>query len=269
MKYPHLTPYSLVAGSIGVVEIAAPLTTRFSPNTHLATVYEELGGPPFYDFFCLVCDEQRLYGYLAGDDDLLSTSVSTAGEAAHPITADLLVSASTPLLDLPELFLKHYFFFILSGHEVTHVVSFQDMDSLPMKLCLFSLFLELESKLLALFSVDTARLQRYLSALSPNRLKKAQDLCEMKYTNQIPENILLCTTFIDKKEMILRAPELASKLHFPNKDELGRTFKRIENVRNQIAHGDSVISVLPTPQHFNDFVNELRAIISSIGLQGE
>lgn len=265
MKYPHSTPYLLVAGSISVVEIATPLTIRVSPRTNLAAVLEELTMSPQNDWFCLVRDELRLYGYLAMDDDAFQAPLEgTAGERATPITADLMVAASTSLLDLPALFLKNYFFFILTGNEITHVVSFQDMDRLPMKLCLFSLVMELESKLLELLSTDRASLERYLSCLSSDRLKKAQDLCKMKYKDGTPERLLLCTTFIDKKQILRQVPELASRLPFRSNNEIDRVFKRIENVRNQIAHGDSVIAVLSTPEEFNDYVNELQGIIVAL-----
>ena len=80
------------------------------------------------------------------------------------MTADQMVAASTSLLDLPALFLRTYFFFVLTGNEITHVVSFQDMDRLPMKLCLFSLVMELESKLLESLSMDSENLERYLGS---------------------------------------------------------------------------------------------------------
>ena len=69
MKYPHSTPYLLVAGSISVVEIATPLTMRVSPTTKLVAVHEELMMSPQNDWVCLVRDEQRLFGYLVTDDD--------------------------------------------------------------------------------------------------------------------------------------------------------------------------------------------------------
>jgi len=267
VKYPHSTPYLLVAGSISVVEIATPLTTRVLPTMKLDGILEELMTKPVDDWFCLVCDEQRVYGYLTLDDNAFTSPIEgwrTAGESATPITADIMVAASTSLLDFPALFLKNYFFFILTGNEITHVVSFQDMDKLPMKLCLFSLVMELESKLLELLSIDSASLERYLGYLSPDRLRKAQDLCKMKYKGETLERLLLCTTFIDKKQILRQVPEFAGKLPFRSNNEIDRAFKRIENVRNQIAHGDSVITVLSTPEEFSEYVNELKGIIVAL-----
>lgn len=84
----------------------------------------------------------------------------------------------------------------------------------------------------------------YLQSLGVS--PEAQDLGKIKYKDETPEKLLLCTTFIDKKRIIRQVPKLASRLPFRSNNEDDRAFKRIENVRNQIAHGDSVISVLST-----------------------
>jgi len=266
MKYSRSTPYLLLARSIGVTEIADPPTLRVSPETSLGAVLEELSTCGESDPWCLVRDEQRVYGWLVQEDDVFfqGSLDSAAGEEATPIIPEVMLSASTSLLELPALFLKHYCYFVLTGNEITHLVSFQDMDRLPMRLCLFSLVMQLESKLLELLSIDWSSLERYLACLPPARLKKAQDLCREKYKHETPPRLLLCTTFVDKKQLLRHVPGIMSKLPFHSKNEIDQAFKRIETVRNQIAHGDSVMLVLSSPEKFSDFIDELQGIIAAL-----
>ena len=64
----------------------------------------------------------------------------------------------------------------------------------------------------------------YLQSLGVSQ--EAQDLCKIKYKDETPEKLLLCTTFIDKKQIIRQVPKLASRLPFRSNNEVDRAFKR-------------------------------------------
>ncbi|MGA9756588.1 MAG: hypothetical protein WBV23_15745, partial [Desulfobaccales bacterium] len=147
---------------------------------------------------------------------------------------------------------------------ITHVMTYADLDKLPMKLCLFSLFLELESQIIDLLLSNYSLIEQYFKYLPPLRLEKAKKLCKDKYKDSTPTRLLLCTTFVDKKEILKRDPMLQTKLPFESKHKGDLFFKLIENVRNQIAHSDSILQYLKTPSEFNQFINELQSLTASI-----
>ena len=278
MKELALSHYRLIANAINVVEIATPLRSSVPSQEQLETVWKEfMMVDPLVDNLRLVRDDDHIHGYLNLFESFESPLAGTAGERAIPITAGLIVSASTPLLDMPLLFKKHYFFFVLTRNEITHSVSFQDMDKLPMKLCLFSLLMELEARILELLMLNNyghrsrPPIERYLEYLSKERLEKARNLCQRKYGRESPVGMLHCTTFIDKKQILRRDPEISGMLPFDSKREFDRFFKRVEDVRNQIAHSDSIIAhtdstihTLTTPERFHSFVVGLERLVAAI-----
>lgn len=266
----------MIANAIGVIEIATPLRPDFSPKELLVAAWEEWmeteGLDPNLECFRLVQDHERVHGYLDVFKSFESPLEGTVAERAMPITPGMIVSASTPLLEMPPLFEKHYFFFVLFHHAITHFVSFQDMDRLPMKLCLFSLLMDLEARILQVLTGGSpSTVQQYLGYLSKGRMEKARSLCEMKYDRESPVALLQCTTFIDKKQILRKDPVLFSKLPFESKRELDRFFKQAEDVRNQIAHSDSVIAhpsssihTLRTPEEYSRFVIDLERLIAAV-----
>jgi hypothetical protein len=258
----QLSHYEVIANSFSIVEISDPIKVIANPNESLETVYEKFTEEeiqnPAENPIILVRDDNRIYGYLDFFDDFDSPKEMLAGEEATPINPDQLVPSAMSLLDLPSLFEKHYFFFVLTQNNISHFVSFQYLDKLPMKLCLFSLFMELEAKMLDLFMLKPEYIETLLHFLSNSRLQKAKALCKRKYKKESPKRLLHCTTFTDKKRMLIQSCEI-SKLPF-EKHETDNLFERIEEVRNRIAHSDSIIEFLKTPEVFNKFLSDLRKI---------
>ncbi|MBI3761579.1 MAG: hypothetical protein HY260_06920 [Chloroflexi bacterium] len=261
--------YETVARAFQVLDIAAPLRAFQPPDAQLGEVWEELTAEDPVGF-CLIRDSERIYGFFAFDDDVfLAPLEGIASDKLTQITPDQIVSGSMSLLDLISLFRRHYFFFVLTRNDLTHVVSFQDLDNLPVKLCLFSLLMALEAEIVDLLAASGS-IEQHLSLLPEGRLNKAKQLCGDKYgADRITaDKILLCTTFIDKKTMLLRSPALSSRLPFQSKNAAERFFKRTESLRNQIAHSDSIFTVLNSPDEFDGFVSELRQVSEALsGLQ--
>jgi hypothetical protein len=111
-----------------------------------------------------------------------------------------------------------------TSNSINHIVTFQDLDKLPVKLCLFSLFMQLEHEILRLLEYS-GFVEKYLSLLSQKRYNKALELCRMKYGDK--ENlysILQCTNFTDKKTIIRKSPNIFRQLPFRSKTELDSFF---------------------------------------------
>ncbi len=262
--------YETVATAFQVVDIATPLRARVSPDDTVLDAVVEINAnaESSDDEFCLIRDEHKIYGYIAIDfifdeaaEKLDGPSNGRAGDYCTPITADQIVAGSLPLLDLIPLFRQRHFFCVLTRNDITHLVSFSDLDKLPVKLCLFALITALESELIGVFTDPGRNTRDYLRHLSVDRIQKARHLCKVKYS-QRPERrnlnqpdgyndqqILLCTTFSDKVTILLNSPHPP----FANIPDLKPFFDRAHDLRNRIAHSDSILSVLKTPLEFDQF----------------
>jgi len=259
----HRVHYEVVSGAFTVIDIAEPVRLSVSREEPIEVVNEKFMDRS--DWCCLVREGLCIPGFLTFDDDAFSSPLSgSAGEKATPLTPDLIVASSLPLLELVPLFKRHYFFFVLEQADITHVVSFQDLDKLPMKLSIFALFLELETRMIELITQQPFGTEHYLRYLPKNRYAKAKKLCIKKYKEENPQRLLLCTTFSDKKEMLLRDPQLVTKLSFPSKSGCDSLFNHIERVRNQIAHSDSIMRELDSPERLDTFICEVRDLIQRL-----
>ncbi len=263
--------YELIASSFTACSIAQPIKMVFPPDIPLTSIFDEsfnynvLGE----DWCILIRDNNTTYGYFYYTDlgDLYCNNQplkKVAREKILPIKPEIIVPESLPLLELVPLFEKSNFFFVLTRNEITHVVSFYDLDKLPFKVSLFSLFMELESQFIELLTIDHSKIEKYLNLLSEQRLNKAKNLCLKKYKKETPYKLLLCTTFIDKKEIFIKSHDLKDKSPFESKNKGNKFFKKVEDVRNQIAHSDSLLEILGVPSELNKFINDLSNLISVI-----
>lgn len=220
----------------------------------------------------LVRDETTIYGYVDVIGDLFemlgdpNIPVITTAKA---IPANQIVSAETPLLDLLPLFPQHFFFFLLQRNEFVGVVSYVHVDRPPLQLCLFALILELEAAMLHCLMRDRPRVTHYLSLLKADRRERAEKLARLKRRNKNPAGVLECTTLIDKTNMILKS-ELASSLEAARTEETPQRFlSRVEAVRNEIAHGGSVLQILRDPKDLVSFTEKLQRIISILASESD
>lgn len=262
----RLSYFEVVLNTFTVFDIAVPLTVFVRPDESLEDVSERFleaqieQGPDAW--FCLILDDEQVVGYLALDSEVFfpdrESGGFTARQAAEPIGIDQVVPGSMKLLDLVPLFEQHYFFFVLSRNSLTHVVTFQDLDKLPMKLAMFSLFLQLEGLMIDHLSNVSRGIERLFKSLNLRRQDKARELCRLKYREETAKKLLLCTTFVDKKEMMKVDGLLYDLLRFPSKRKVDRFFHSVEEVRNLIAHSDSILSILESPSSMHQFLTDLQ-----------
>jgi hypothetical protein len=269
MPKRELSHYEIVANSFRVVEISRPIEVIAHPDDSLESVGESaMESDPVLNDIILVKDNTRIYGYLDFFDEVDVSLEENAGEIAHPIAPDQIVPSSMPLIELLPLFEKHYFFFVLTRNDISHVVSFRDLDELPMKLCLFTLIMELEAKMLNLFMRESEKeLEDLLHSLPAPQLNKAKDLFKRSYKDkkESPSGLLRCTSFADRSLLLRQSPEIHNKFQFEGTHEMDIFFETARKIRNQIAHSSSIIKLLASPKVFNKFVFDLRRINNVMG----
>jgi len=255
--------YQIAINAFTVLDVADPITRRVDTAYNaIAAMADDLVS---MDDFSLVLDKGHVAGYVTLEDFQDLSDEMTVGQFVNPINPDQIVPVSTPLLEMLPLFEKHYFFFGLHKNEITHAISFNHVDTLPTKLCLFALFMELESEMMKRLTISPEKdIGQYLHHLSDARVAKARELCKLKYKKEQPHKVLLSTTIIDKINIFFSDHDLLVCLPFKSRSEGEHFFGKVERMRNQIAHGDSILSVINNPSGLNGFINNLRPVISSI-----
>jgi hypothetical protein len=264
--------YETVATAFEVLDIAEPLVTTAPPDWTVQDVMFTIAedtAEHSENWIALIRDDQTILGYV--DNEFIWDEPGkkfdgpidgTAGEYCRRITADQIVASNLPLLDLIPLFQEHFFYFVLNGNDLTHTVSFLDLNKLPVKLCLFALLTGLEAELIRLLSRSRVETETHLRGLPEQRLRSARDWCRTHYKDKLitPERILQATSLSDKVTMVLGEPAFLSALPFADKSQAEDFFAALRELRNRIAHSDTIMSESSTPATFIQMLSELRNV---------
>lgn len=287
MKKSLVKNYETIANAFKVIDISNPIYLISKPEENSIDVVMKLTEPSnellqlidndinqeeiwremdkIEDRFCIVRDRTQSFGYIEMTSNFDKNK--TAKDIAKYILPEKIVPGNMSIIDLIPLFKNSYYFFVLVGNKIDNVVTFSDIDKLPVKLSLFSLFMQFESELIDFLINDPKKNKIFVSILKnerPTRYDKAIDLCKIKYGNNITnKNLIFCTTFIDKKFILEKDGELFHKL-FSNKKEADHFFNILEKVRNQIAHSDSIVTILKNPVELINFLDILKNIILNL-----
>ena len=262
--YKTCENYNIIANSFKVSDISEKINVVVPPSYTKAEVFEELSLSDNSDWFCLVKDSFRTYGYFALDYGLDNNLEQLAGETAVPISTDIIVPNLTSLLDIVDMFLKNYYFVVLQKNQIYDVVCFKDLDKLPFKLCVFSLITELEANMIKLICDSGKPIEYYFKNLTKKRQEEIVKLCTIKFEKFGYYEMLISSNFIDKKNMIEKDDRLVAILGFSSKQKMKDFFGRILNVRNSIAHSDSIINHLNTPEKLKEFIDQLQLLIENL-----
>lgn len=285
-----------IANSFTVKEIASPVLS-VNPDWTEVDLARKLNYPASFDALVIVNEENRHLGYVALSGEVrAAVGLIQLGfvhgkprllkDIAKPITTEMLFSSNTPLLDAIPLFKKNQRFFLLTKNQITHTVTFQDVDKLPFKLSLVTLTIELESQILKLFDAlslkcayadDPMILPKFLYNLPERKLKLAKNLWKRKYkgesdygkiTNpikQVPWDVLRCTYFSDKVLMLGMLGTASSLLSlsdlgFSGKKEFSKFSETIRELRNEVVHGGSILRVVERPSQLSEVIKKVRSL---------
>ncbi|HZK93585.1 MAG TPA: hypothetical protein VFC67_05210 [Prolixibacteraceae bacterium] len=154
------------------------------------------------------------------------------------ITPASILSSDTSLLDSITAFetVSGPFFLILQGNQFIGWLSYKDLHKQPLRLCLFSMLINLERMLL---EVALKNSKESFKKMPENRLKKAQELYKLKKFNftqsgdYYTSNLMECTNMIDKFTIAQNTQSVVEMVPVLKNDHLCR---KAEMLRNEIAH---------------------------------
>ncbi len=271
MEQYNPSTYQRISNLLTVKDIADSIKISVSSTItvgELYKLYEQFG--LFYNEYCLVKDDNEITSCLAIENVLDDLELDDEiADSIWPISPSMLISASTPLIDLPRLFEKTSDYFLITNAEITHSVSYRHLDKLPMRIVLFSLFMELDDGLLECLRMHSKKSDLILAinGLPPYRVRAIhrwyRDNNKGKDTDD-PHGLLTHTNFSDKKELVSRFPKIRDHFPFDTFSDYERFFKKVQKLRNLIAHSDSILRSLEGPVKFTAFLADLEQSIQAV-----
>ncbi|MBM7653439.1 hypothetical protein [Neobacillus cucumis] len=150
-----------------------------------------------------------------------------------------LVSESTPLLQTLFILKEIDRIFILEGNRITKVVTLADLQKPPIRMLLFGLISLLEMHLYRIineyFPNDT-----WKQHLNPKRIQFAEDLFSLRKSKNEAIQLSDCLQICDKRDIVLNEEALRERLGIETKTKGKQFFKKLEELRNNLAHSQNI-----------------------------
>jgi len=195
---------------------------------------------------------------LMHDQDIRAVGVRVAGEIAgyltredsgegacqdrmHTFDSASVLAEATPLREVLEALDTSVICFVSILGGPAAVIVREDIQKPPVRMWLFGL--------IAIMEMNLGRQleERYPEAswrevLSPGRFDKALELlAERSRRNQLVR-LSDCLQFTDKAQILIKDPEVLQQAGFPSKKEAQRAIKDLQSLRNNLAHGQDILS---------------------------
>lgn len=241
----------VIYDSFTVMDIAEPLRS-FDLNTPAIDAYAcleeagaQIGG---------IREHGRVIGYIQRAE---LTSGSCL-DHMHTFAATSVVPETASLLAAFKTLEQSGFCFVSVLGEVSAAISLQDLEKPPVRMFLFGL-LSLTEVLVVRDIRTRYPDDSWTSLISPGRLEKARALQQERVHRGMPADLLSCLQFSDKLELLSRNPETLKNLGQPSRKAALQAIKELENLRNNLAHSQSIIT--PEWQRIVIFSSNMHCIL--------
>lgn len=220
--------------SVSARYIAEPLAS-FDEQRHSPDVLTFMNGK---DFDVVgVRQNGAVIGYVHRSDLLKGT----LKEYTKPFGEKLLVEDWSPVLEVLELLVGSPQVFIVIMGEVSGIITKGDLQKAPIRMWLFGVLSLLEMQFLRLirasFSQDALK-----EILSQERFAKAEEMLQQRKSRNEAIDLADCLQFCDKRTIVLGSDTLRHALGFSSKDEGEKLLKAFEQLRNELAHAQDIVS---------------------------
>jgi hypothetical protein len=131
--------------------------------------------------------------------------------------------------------------FVVVLGEVGGIVTRGDLQKAPVRMWLFGLISLIEMQLLRIIR-EFFQIDSWQPLISPKRLEKAKSLLEERQRRNEGIDLADCIQFADKRDIVLKNDKLRHLLEIKSKEEGKQLFENLENLRNDLAHAQDIIT---------------------------
>lgn len=163
------------------------------------------------------------------------------GEFALKINEEMVIDETAPLDDAIRILNRHPLCFIRWLGEIGGIITMDDLQKAPVRMWLFGLVTLIEMRFAELIASHLPG-DSWKNHLTPTRLAKAQAiLTERRRRGQSPR-LFDCLQFADKAKIVAGHEGMRGKTIFKSRRQAEDTTRRLENLRNSLAHAQDIIA---------------------------
>lgn len=239
------------------------------PDEELSAVVQRSHADGF-DFLPVVDPDVAGAGSIAGVLDVASHA--SGGTAAHsvrdvmqPLGENHLIGADASILTFIHDADRHPFRFVVSGREISGLVTLSDLQRLPVRAALFALVTQLEMTMTTMIRQQFAGQDAWMHRLSLERREKVTAKLQAAKHEDTLVDPLLYTEFGDKVAVIKKAWPLFPNTS-PSKTQFQKDMDTLQKLRDNLAHANNYAATRAASERTCESV---RRMMRWIGLMTE
>ena len=153
----------------------------------------------------------------------------------------LLISDSTPIADIFAVLNNNNFAFVISGNQVTGIITKADINKPPVRIYIFGAISLLEMHL-NLWITHIFQDNSWVDQIPEGRMETAKSIYDLRKRNNQELTLLECLQLCDKRDLLLKSDSFMDEFEF-SKNSFKSLLNRAERIRNELAHSQySIIS---------------------------
>ena len=178
-------------------------------------------------------------------------------EHARPIDSSLLVSADLGLVDGISRLKRQPYYFVLQGDKLCGIVTRADLQRPTVNMVLFSLILTSESAINVI--IPNYLGPSWFGQLPASRQEKAEMIFSLRVKENTQTTLLECLMLSDRLHLLGKCQPVVSALGFRSKTQFEKWKKQITPVRDNLAHGGTLLHAEPDPVHAIQLFEGIRS----------
>jgi hypothetical protein len=190
---------------------------------------EVMNRPELLPYDCIpVRETDNVVGVLERNGDV---DPGTARDRMRGLHDGLLVGAEEPLKGFIPLLVGTPHRLVVRGSRIEGIVTSSDVHKLPVRLLAFALVTHLEMMMAAVIAHKWEN-DAWMGLLNESRQAKVKQKFEELRTEDFDPPLIEVTDFCDKRDVLATGEVLS----VPSRAQAVKHFKRIEELRNSVAH---------------------------------
>jgi hypothetical protein len=154
---------------------------------------------------------------------------------------DDVVSGDSPLKDIIANLTKKSLLFVTTLEQITGFIVPSCIQKPPGRMWLFGIVTLIEQRLTAAVTALFPN-NKWHSLVSHGRMAKAQQLYEERLRRKQSCRLIDCLQLSDKADIIGHDARILDCLQFGSRREFIKMFKQFESLRNNLAHGQDIVT---------------------------
>lgn len=215
------------------------------------------------DFDVAPLEEEPLRRFVLRAELEENDAGTPVGETAHPIDATHMVTVDLGLADTLDLLAQREFLFVIEGGKVSGLITFSDLQRIPVSMVVLSLILATElglNELIRLHYGDDG----FLDHLSDKRRQEVLERYEQLRRRNVETGPIDVLQLEDRLRLVGKVERFRRELGYASRDRFESWAEELKGCRNGLAHGRTLLDHEPEPMRALGLVRRIRSFAEAV-----